>query len=94
MISVALAAAALVALSASFPVVRFSRWRWLSPWTAACVMTAAVLLVASGAADGRWYICALGAAVAIVQAWVARLTARARRRITKALTGMGGDCGW
>jgi hypothetical protein len=89
MIAVVLASAALAALCCAFPVARFSRWRWLSPWVTACVMTAAVLLVASGVADGTWYVCALGGELAVVQALAGRMTARARRRITEALTGLG-----
>lgn len=55
--------------------------------------TGAALLLASGAADGHWYVCAGAVGLGVTQAWVGRLKVRARRRITEATARTGAGCG-
>jgi len=79
---------ALAGLAAvGFPVARFSRWRWLSPWITVFGLAGGGLLVTSGVVAGNWAACAMGAVTAAVLSWAGRLTARARRRMTEAGRG-------
>lgn len=80
--SVMLALAAVAAEIATYPVARFSRWRFLSVRVTVCQVAAAALLVASGAEDGHWIVCAAGAGVAVAAGKFAVISARARHQVT------------
>jgi hypothetical protein len=56
----------------------FSRWKWHSPWVAACLAVFAAAVTAAGATEGQWLVVAAGVALAFAAGKLGVASARVR----------------